>query len=55
MEWTAEHYNKLLGLDVAWSVTEVKLNPEKNRVIVHLDYSDTTGFCGECGRTLPHL
>lgn len=49
MNITEEHYAKLLGLDSPWKVTRVKLNVEKLRVDIFVEYGESTGTCPECG------
>lgn len=49
MNETEEHYAKLLGLTSPWKVTRVKLNVEKLRVDIFVEYGELTGTCPECG------
>jgi transposase len=49
MDATEEHYARLLGLESPWKVTRVKLNVEKLRVDIFIEYGELTGSCPECG------
>lgn len=49
MNTTEEHYARLLGLESPWKVTRVKLNVERLRVNIFVEYSPLTGTCPECG------
>ena len=49
MNTTEEHYARLLGLQAPWAVTRVRLDVERFKVHIFLDYGQTTGICPECG------
>jgi len=49
MNTTEEHYAKLLGLELPWKVTRVKLSVERLRVDIFVEYSQLSGTCPECG------
>ena len=49
MDTTQEHYARLLGLATPWAVTRAKLNVEKLRVDIFVEYKATAGICSECG------
>ena len=46
---TEEHYAKLLGLELPWKVTRVKLSVERLRVDIFVEYSQSAGTCPGCG------
>jgi len=48
MDATEKHYANLLGLDSSWKVERVKLNVEKLRLDIFVQYSQTGGTCPEC-------
>jgi transposase len=48
MDIIEEHYGRLLGLDSSWRVDRVKLNVEKLRVDIFVEYNPTSGTCPEC-------
>lgn len=51
MDTTEEHYAKLLGLGSLWVVVRVKINVEKLRVDIFVEYAGTDGICSECAAT----
>lgn len=53
MDWTEEHYNQILGFDVAWNVSKVEVNEEEEMVFVHVECLEGDLFCGECGALAP--
>lgn len=53
MAFTEEHYNEILGLDVAWTVTNVEVNHDALRVNVTVEATESSYFCGECETLSP--
>ena len=49
MNTTEEHYARLLGLELPWKVTRVKLSVERLRLDLFVEYSQIAGTCPECG------
>lgn len=50
MDFTANHYAQLLGLQSPWKVTSVDLDVGVLRVDIHVNYESGSGFCPECGK-----
>lgn len=49
-----ELYQHILGLESPWSVGEVKLDVENQKIIVHVVHPEGTRFCcSECDESLP--
>lgn len=48
MNTIENHYASLLGLDSLWAVSRVKVNVEKLRVDIFVEYGKATGVCPEC-------
>jgi len=43
-------YNKILGLESPWIVTDVSLDMIKEEVRVKIEFNSTTGYCPTCGK-----
>jgi transposase len=48
-----DHYGQLLGIHSPWSISEVSLTLDDNRVDIVIEYTDGTGLCPECGAQSP--
>ena len=48
-----DHYAQLLGLTPPWLISSVKLNIDKHRVDIDIEYADDNGVCPICGTQSP--
>ena len=53
MEFTEEHYQKLLDLGDLWEVEAVELSLERKQVDIAVSYLSEEGTCPKCGKTCP--
>jgi hypothetical protein len=48
-----EFCKKIMCIIGPWEISKIATNELKKRVDVYLDYSQETGICPECGKSVP--